>query len=890
MNGIKKPAKPKDTLTIPGFKVLHSSIGKGASGNVLVCRNETDGSVLAVKLVRKTTTQEKGWCKREQKALRVYTRIKVKPDSLLDIRHVAISPDKEFLYYTMPLADGVGGVRPTSRKYAPLTLGHRIRKEKMLAYRECAEIAARTVEALKTLHANKMIHRDVKPDNIIFINGRAVLADMGLVTDKIADASMAGTDGYREPEEQPSFLNDLYGAGMVLYRMMSGNDTSEFPSQASRGEDKDSHLFTALNDVCFRACGDEEDRRYKDASEMIADLRKVLDTPEKAGPIVIDSKFAELVANGFNPGVPEHDEQFCPDGIGRHRTYKNDSGMITSIHWHFELGTFETHGGIHEEWKNHNWENSFLGYPVSDEHDFTDADYMRDILGKPHEVLPTSPRVIGRRSMFQGGCIVWFSESKLRVRVGDFLVFCRPVTGNNWRLVRTDATSSLPQNIGVLIPDIPDSVIPDTVPETDLDQAHAKKAWAAHQRLNGKRAMAKLSPKRNSESEPAPNLPVLAEKEPTKQNKMPDSLQRQPPHYVRDATPAWSKQQGPDTFSWEGCPGHLYKMTAPATFVKGQRDINTALSKVRVAIFLPENHKPDTPMVYALANVGEDYWLNSCLLRTVLGCGYGMVTMDMPLTGICKPGVDIISGASCLCNFNLLSTLAAITAIVANVGSQKVLKDSYSDSLRFITRNLWLTQQFLYDEFGLTPKRTVLTGVRHSVATAGYAFNATQFGDVLLGFIGVPEVLAGHMRSYSPPSAFDYLKTAFSIYTHLFSLLFGNNSSEMKPDAEFDPVAHAGRVMKPREVHLLCGNVDKECPTERVYGAIDRYPELENETTRRFTCNDRNRSHWQDSFEHSLSGSKSVTLFDGGADLSGWRGDLRLKFLETKLRMLNRRR
>lgn len=274
------PEKP----VLPGLKPLHR-IGFGSSGEVWSCRNEVDGSVSAVKIVRRTTQDQRTWYKHELKALKKFKEIRRRPDSLLSVEHVAKSADNSFLYYTMPMADSVGGFPQGSAKYRALTLGKRLKHEGRLDLRDSAKIAVRVAEALRALHANGLLHRDVKPDNILFIDGLAVLADIGLVTDDRPDASIAGTEKYMEPGKNPSKSTDLYALGKVLYRMANGLDpVDDFPECVSLNEGDDTALFRALNDICMRACGEDEER-YSSADEMIADLRNALDAqPSPATP------------------------------------------------------------------------------------------------------------------------------------------------------------------------------------------------------------------------------------------------------------------------------------------------------------------------------------------------------------------------------------------------------------------------------------------------------------------------------------------------------------------------------------------------------------------------------------------------------------------------------
>lgn len=279
--------KPKSTLTdISSYKKIRK-IGSGASGEVWLCRNNLTKLFAAMKIISRKTKNEKLWATKEFKALLKFEHMDSRPDSLIRIGHSEKTADGLGFCYVMPLADGVGSSTPDSKDYKAMTLGYKLRSNKMLSLKESAEIVLRVLEALQAIHSVNLIHRDVKPDNIIFIKRKAVLADIGLVTDDLEDVSIAGTPLYCESGKKPSKRGDLYALGKVLYQMINGKRPDDFPSLGSRRDNKDMALFAPLNDVCMRACGDEKDSRYENADQMIEDLQKALNLSETqhASPI-----------------------------------------------------------------------------------------------------------------------------------------------------------------------------------------------------------------------------------------------------------------------------------------------------------------------------------------------------------------------------------------------------------------------------------------------------------------------------------------------------------------------------------------------------------------------------------------------------------------------------
>lgn len=90
------------------------------------------------------------------------------------------------------------------------------------------DIAAQLLEGLAEAHARRVVHCDVKPDNVLlFDDGRVRLADFGLarLALRSLDASGSGTVGYMAPEQalgKPTLRSDVFSAGLVIYRMVAG--------------------------------------------------------------------------------------------------------------------------------------------------------------------------------------------------------------------------------------------------------------------------------------------------------------------------------------------------------------------------------------------------------------------------------------------------------------------------------------------------------------------------------------------------------------------------------------------------------------------------------------------------------------------------------------------
>ena len=244
---------------IGGCRLLRRC-GEGAFGAVFLAENATTHRRCALKILPKTGRQ---W-RRELAAL-VACQEKCRHDNLLRIHHVGQNDD--CIFYTMDAADDLD----PAGDYVPDTLGNRMRRRGRLAADELRPILGELLDGLEALHDAGLLHRDIKPDNVLFVGGRAVLGDVGLVTE--ADgASFAGTRGFISPavwkgERGYEPRDDLYALGMTIYCALSGNEP--------RGD------LELPRSLTFSGCSDLI-RAYNavldDASPVrsVADLRRVL--------------------------------------------------------------------------------------------------------------------------------------------------------------------------------------------------------------------------------------------------------------------------------------------------------------------------------------------------------------------------------------------------------------------------------------------------------------------------------------------------------------------------------------------------------------------------------------------------------------------------------------
>jgi serine/threonine protein kinase len=279
-------AEPSPTIQpiVPDYELLRR-IGRGAYGEVWLARNQATGALRAAKIVWRHTFEDARPFQREFAGIQRFERISREHPSQLALFHIGRNEPAGYFYYVMELADQAepgpiaegrnvsdGKITPDVNSYTAHTLRADLERGRLPASR-VLEIGLALSEALSHLHANGLVHRDVKPSNVIFVNGRPKLADIGLVTDASDQCSIVGTEGYLPPEGPGTPQADIFALGKVLYEAATGLDRREFPDLPPDIRTwADAAQVFELNEIILKACAQDAKARYQTCDEMHADL------------------------------------------------------------------------------------------------------------------------------------------------------------------------------------------------------------------------------------------------------------------------------------------------------------------------------------------------------------------------------------------------------------------------------------------------------------------------------------------------------------------------------------------------------------------------------------------------------------------------------------------
>lgn len=199
--------------------------------------------------------------------------------------------DGDLHYIVMELVEGI-------------TLKNFILSKGRLDLMEATGIAIQVAEGIGAAHAQKIVHRDIKPQNIIISSdGKAKVADFGIaraVSTETVGITAMGSVHYISPEQakgEPSDeRSDIYSLGITMYEMVTGKlpfngDNSVTVAIAQIENDmplasaSNPAVTAAFDQIIQKCCQKKPERRYQNVNDLIDDLRRILVVPNMTVPV-----------------------------------------------------------------------------------------------------------------------------------------------------------------------------------------------------------------------------------------------------------------------------------------------------------------------------------------------------------------------------------------------------------------------------------------------------------------------------------------------------------------------------------------------------------------------------------------------------------------------------
>ena len=259
-------------------------IGSGGMAKVYKARCHRLNRLVAVKILREDMAQDAEFRRRfhdESQAVAMLSHPNI-------VAVYDVSRSSELEYIVMELIDGI-----TLKQYIQ-------KKGNKLNWREALHFTTQIVKALGHAHSRGIIHRDIKPHNVMVLrDGSVKVADFGIA--RVLSASHStltqealGSVHYISPEQaRGSFIDarsDLYSAGVVLYEMITGRLPFEGDTPVSVAiqhinsiplspREIDPEIPEALEKITMKAMAPNRDNRYSCADEMLSDLEEFRKNP-----------------------------------------------------------------------------------------------------------------------------------------------------------------------------------------------------------------------------------------------------------------------------------------------------------------------------------------------------------------------------------------------------------------------------------------------------------------------------------------------------------------------------------------------------------------------------------------------------------------------------------
>jgi tRNA A-37 threonylcarbamoyl transferase component Bud32 len=260
---------------------LEAKLGSGGMSTVYLARDETLDRPVAVKVMHREMSEQQDQLERFRQEARAVA--KLSHPNVVSV--IDAGEDRGHPYIVFEYVEGE-------------TLKQRIKRLGPLDAREALAYAIEIAQGLTVAHARSMVHRDVKPQNVLIdAEGRAKVTDFGIARQLeeqgvTATGRVLGTTDYVSPEQAMGHgvdpRSDIYSLGVVLYEMLIGEVPFSADSQVGVAmkhvneelpdvQRRRPEISAAVALVIERATTKDPDRRYQRIEEIIDDLETALE-------------------------------------------------------------------------------------------------------------------------------------------------------------------------------------------------------------------------------------------------------------------------------------------------------------------------------------------------------------------------------------------------------------------------------------------------------------------------------------------------------------------------------------------------------------------------------------------------------------------------------------
>lgn len=308
----------KGTIIADRYEIL-DKIGTGGMADVYKAKCHKLNRFVAIKVLKSELSADRNFV----------ARFRAEAQSAAGMTHPNIVNvydvgDENGIYYiVMELVEGI-------------TLKQYIDKKGALEYRETVSIAIQVAQGIEAAHRHNIIHKDIKPQNIIISKeGKVKVTDFGIAkatTSNTIDSSAMGSVHYISPEQARGGFSDtksdIYSFGIMLYEMATGRVPFDGETTVAVAlkhvqeemvppSDVNPKVPVSLEKIILKCTQKKTEKRYNNATELIADLKKALVSPYEDFVVM-----SERTPDGATRMIPTNDVK-RESSAGNHGRYQS---------------------------------------------------------------------------------------------------------------------------------------------------------------------------------------------------------------------------------------------------------------------------------------------------------------------------------------------------------------------------------------------------------------------------------------------------------------------------------------------------------------------------------------------------------------------------------------
>ena len=304
--------------TIVGYRYeILEKIGVGGMAEVFKGKDHKLNRYVAVKVLKEEFRENDAFVKKFKEEAQAAARLA--HPNIVNVYDVG---DENGIYYiVMELVEGI-------------TLKNYIERKGSLTIKEATSIAIQVCAGLEVAHNNHIVHRDIKPQNIIISReGKVKVTDFGIAkatTSQTTTANAMGSVHYASPEQARGgyvdHRSDIYSLGIVLYEMVTGRvpfDGETAVTVAVKHLQEEmvppsvycKNIPYSLEQIIKKCTEKSPDRRYQDIGDLLADLKQslmdpdgdfvqMIDVDEQARTVVMNKGTSSKIRNSRKVEVP----------------------------------------------------------------------------------------------------------------------------------------------------------------------------------------------------------------------------------------------------------------------------------------------------------------------------------------------------------------------------------------------------------------------------------------------------------------------------------------------------------------------------------------------------------------------------------------------------------